>query len=152
MQALCDLLWEHFGHDEHQAVDRGGISWVGFYGSGKRYNTSPEEMTLLVRRDKPACSPIGLFGACGQSLRRRSILVIRDVASLGAGYIACDPRDQSELVLPCIDADGQAIAVLDIDSFAHNAFSIYDGLMLAEIMYQAGLTMRRQTASDIELI
>jgi putative methionine-R-sulfoxide reductase with GAF domain len=151
MGALCDLLWEHFGHDEHQAIDRGGISWVGFYGHGETYSTPEHEMTLLVRRDKPACSPIGLFGACGQSLRRKSILAVRDVAALGEGYIACDPRDQSELVLPCIDERGVAHAVLDVDSFALGAFTLYDALMLAEIMYQAGLTSRKLTAANVEV-
>ena len=35
-------------------------------------------------------------------------LIVDDVATLGAGYVACDPRDLSEIVVPCFDDDGRA--------------------------------------------
>ena len=47
-------IWSEFGN--HCPV-----SWVGFYFLGEG------EMTLGPRRDKPACSPIGLHGACGRA-------------------------------------------------------------------------------------
>jgi len=73
-------------------------------------------------------------------LLSRSILVVRDVASLGAGYVACDPRDRSELVLPCLRADGSAWGVFDLDSFDLGCFSEADGRMLWAALVAAGLT------------
>lgn len=97
MTALVDLLWEELSPN--------GLSWIGFY---LDQPDQAEETRLILgpRRDKPACSPIGLHGACGKVLLTRTPLIVADVRELGAGYIACDPLDQSELVLPCIDSDG----------------------------------------------
>ena len=105
---MVDALWEAF---------RGqGYSWVGFY--IKPPATAVDEQLLLgPRRDKPACSPIGLHGACGQAYLSEKTLIVRDVMDLGADYIACDPNDKSEIVIPLIDAEGQCWGVLDIDSF-----------------------------------
>ena len=42
---------------------------------------------------------------------------MRDVRVLGANYIACDPKDQSELVIPVWDVGGgQSLSVDDGDS------------------------------------
>ena len=85
--AVVDSIWTEFG--SHRPV-----SWVGYYHLGDG------EMTLGHRRDKPACSPIGLHGACGQAALSGRSLLVPDVRELGDGYIACDPRDLSELVVP----------------------------------------------------
>src|SRR5262245_36258971 len=89
MRQFCDIGWDAF-HDL-------GVSWIGFY---VRESPDANDLILAARRDKPACSPIGLHGACGRALLSRKPLVVTDVANLGAGYIACDPRDRSELVIP----------------------------------------------------
>ncbi len=62
--------------------------------------TDREEMVLGPHRDKPACSPVGLHGACGRAFLDRKPLIVRDVKELGDSYIACDPAEQSELVIP----------------------------------------------------
>ncbi|MCU0688775.1 MAG: ribulose-phosphate 3-epimerase [Phycisphaerales bacterium] len=133
MQAVVDALWQAFG------VDRGAgpMSWVGFYVPDP---SDPQGMILGPRRDKPACSPIGLHGACGRSYVSGRGLVIEDVAHLGAGYIACDPRDRSELVLPLLDERGVCTGVLDIDSYDVCAFSIADAIAMHETLARAGLT------------
>lgn len=128
MQAVVDLLWQHL---------RGaGVSWLGFY-----LHAGGDELILGPRRDKPACSPIGLHGACGQAFRSRRPLVVRDVAELGPHYIACDPRDRSEVVLPLLDADGTCWGVFDADSHELAAFSEGDVAGIHRVLRAAGLTV-----------
>lgn len=117
----------------------GGASWAGFY-LDCAGAPDAERLVLGAREPKPACSPIGVHGACGRCLLSRSILVVRDVASLGTGYVACDPRDRSELVLPCLRADGSAWGVFDLDSFDVGCFSEADGRVLWTALVAAGLT------------
>jgi|GEM_PF-565075 len=116
-----------------------GASWAGFY-LDRPGSPDAERLVLGAREPKPACSPIGLHGACGRCLLSRSILVVRDVSSLGAGYVACDPLDRSELVLPCLRADGSAWGVFDLDSFNVGCFSAADGRVLWTALMAAGLT------------
>lgn len=121
MRIVSDEIWREFGN--HRPV-----SWVGFYFLGDG------EMTLGPRRDKPACSPIGLHGACGQAATTGRTLVVKDVKELGGNYIACDPRDRSEIVVPVRGADGKVVAVLDVDSHAVGAFSEMDRSALEKIV------------------
>jgi putative methionine-R-sulfoxide reductase with GAF domain len=125
MQHVVDALWD--------ALHPLGVSWVGFY-----LHEGGDELVLGPRRDKPACSPIGLHGACGQAFRRRQPLVVRDVRDLGAGYIACDPRDRSEVVLALLDDDGSCWGVLDLDSHALGAFDGNDVAGLRQVLAAAG--------------
>lgn len=128
MQGVVDALWE--------GLSGTGVSWIGFYTK----TPGRDEMLLGPRRDKPACSPIGLHGACGRCWQTRKSLVVTDVAKLGAGYIACDPRDRSEVVVPLLEADGTCWGVLDADSYEVGAFNKEDAAGLALVMRAAGLT------------
>ncbi len=131
MEAFVALWWDAFAAT--------GVSWVGFYVD---HPGEPDDrrMTLAARRPKPACSPIGIHGACGQCLVAGRTLVVRDVRDLGEGYIACDPRDQSELVVPCVDSRGRPWGVLDVDSHDVASFSTGDGEAARELLALAGLT------------
>lgn len=133
MQRFVDAYWEAFNHDKTD----GRVSWVGFYLPDPENHT---QMILAARRDKPACSPIGLHGACGQSFTSRQTLVVTDVANLGAGYIACDPRDRSELVVPLIGPRGVCLGVLDVDSFDTHAFTEHDARETHAALARMGLT------------
>ncbi|HUU82877.1 MAG TPA: GAF domain-containing protein [Phycisphaerae bacterium] len=135
MRAVVDTLWE--------ALQDTGVSWVGFYLHEGRH-----DLVLGPRRDKPACSPIGLHGACGRAFRERRPLVVRDVAALGQNYIACDPRDRSELVIPLFEADGRCWGVLDLDSFEAGAFGIEDVEGLLGALQATGLTAEEVPAGD----
>ena len=128
MSAFVDTLWPRL----HGA----GVSWLGFYSRA----SGADEMVLEARRDKPACSPIGLHGACGQSCLTRTTLVVTDVKRLGAGYVACDPRDQSELVIPLLDGHGICWGVYDADSFDLGSFTEHDAEQVHELLVLAGLT------------
>lgn len=130
MQIFVDRLWD--------ALAPTGMSWGGFY---LHQPDAPDgqELVLGPRRDKPACSPIGLHGACGQSLTKRQALIVRDVRELGEGYIACDPRDQSEIVIPLIDETGACWGVLDLDSYDVGSFDERDRTGLERALRAAGL-------------
>jgi putative methionine-R-sulfoxide reductase with GAF domain len=122
MHVAVDALWDGLR-------DR-GVSWVGFY----LKSPDADELLLGPHRDKPACSPIGLHGACGRCWRERQPLVVPDVRDLGENYVACDPRDRSEIVLPCLDPDGSPWAVLDLDSFDLAAFDHTDVTGLQSVL------------------
>ncbi len=127
MQTLVDALWE--------ALAPTGVSWVGFY-----LHEGKDELVLGPRRDKPACSPIGLHGACGRAFKQKRPLVVRDVSALGENYIACDPRDRSEVVIPLLESDGTCWSVLDLDSHDVGAFDQTDIDGLLTLLRTADLT------------
>lgn len=128
MRAVADALWEAF-HSR-------GYSWVGFYTKAP----DADEMILGPRRDKPACSPIGLHGMCGFAWRERRSVVVRDVREIGENYVACDPRDMAEVVIPLLEEDGTCWGVLDADSFDVGAFDEADALGLARLVERARLS------------
>ena len=127
MRATVDTLWS--------TLKDTGVSWVGFY-----LHEGGDELVLGPRRDKPACSPIGLHGACGQVFTSRRPLVVRDVKDLGDNYIACDPRDRSEVVVPLLEADGACWGVLDLDSHDVGSFGEDDVAGLVAVLRAARLT------------
>jgi len=128
MREAADTLWR-FLKDV-------GVSWIGFY-------TKPDdadEMILGPSRDTPACSPIGMHGACGQCFLKKRPIVVSDVANLGPNYVACDPRDRSELIIPLYDESRRVYGVLDADSHQRNAFSTADVKELKQIMESTGIS------------
>ena len=131
MEAFVELWWKAFAAF--------GVSWAGFYVDCP-HEPDAQRMILAARRPGPACSPIGIHGACGQTLVSGQPMVVRDVADLGAGYIACDPRDRSELVVPCLTPEGHAWGVFDVDSHQVGSFQASDGTACQELLSLAGLT------------
>jgi GAF domain-containing protein len=134
MQMAVALLWRAFGNRP--------ISWVGFYDKVE----GAEEMVLVCREPKPACSPIGLQGMCGRSYLKKQSILVADVRTLGQNYIACDPKDQSELVVPLVDGAGACSGVLDVDSYDLGAFDEADVRGMTDVLIALGLT---KTASPI---
>lgn len=128
MREVTDTLWRFFRHH--------GVSWVGFY----TITEDHESMVLGPSRDTPACSPIGLHGACGKTWRTKRPMIIGDVVNLGPEYIACDPRDRSELVIPMFDDGGDCWGVLDVDSRERNAFGELDLIEMRRILEATGLS------------
>jgi putative methionine-R-sulfoxide reductase with GAF domain len=137
LQPLTDALWE--------TLHPCGLSWIGFYLEDLEHAVASAGdnglMILAARRDKPACSPIGLHGACGQSFREEAVRLIEDVALLGPNYIACDPRDRSELVVP-IYRNEKCWGVLDADSHELACFGDSDIEGLCGVLRAAGLLGR----------
>lgn len=127
MRALVDVLWEF--------LSLTGVSWVGFY-----VHEGRDALVLGPHRDKPACSPIGLHGACGRAFNKGMPLIVRDVANLREKYVVCDPRDRSEVVIPLLEDDGTCWGVLDLDSFEVGAFDPTDVIALGTLLRAVGLT------------
>ncbi len=93
-----------------------GYFWTGWY------RVHGAELVLGPFQGPTACTRIQKGqGVCGTAWERGSTVVVPDVEEF-PGHIACDPRSRSEIVLPVRDADGQVVAVLDIDSDRKNAF------------------------------
>ena len=128
MREVSDVLWRFFKDF--------GVSWVGFY----EKDPEADQMVLGPARDKPACSPIALHGACGMSWSKKRPIIVHDVHNLGEHYIACDPKDRSEVVIPLFNDDGSCWGVLDIDSFDRGAFGEHDVLELRKLMESTALS------------
>ncbi len=138
MQRVVDALWDELGGK--------GVSWLGFY----LKSPAGDGMVLGPRRDKPACSPIGLHGACGRSYLTHRVLIVTDVANLGAGYIACDPRDKSEVVVPMMEPSGETCwGVFDADSHETGAFDETDAAGLMRVFAAAGMAAGTRCATEI---
>ncbi|MFO0828509.1 MAG: hypothetical protein U0572_10225 [Phycisphaerales bacterium] len=101
MRAVVDSLWEH--------LSPAGVSWVGFYLPVYDDGGTVTELVLGPSRNTPACSPIGLHGVCGRGFLSGQIQLVRDVAELGSAYVACDPRDRAEVVVPVFLGDGTGV-------------------------------------------
>ncbi len=134
MQIAVDAMWDALGSR--------GVSWIGFY----LKTPGTDEMILGPRRDKPACSPIGMHGMCGRSWQERKPIIVKDVATLGANYIACDPKDKSELVIPLFEPDGMCWGVLDADSYDVDSFHDDDVTGLTRAVERLGLSTPQRPA------
>lgn len=130
MRAVVDALWD--------ALAATGVSWIGFY------TTRPDSDVMILgpARDKPACSPIKLHGVCGRALRDRCPIIVADVRSLGENYIACDPADMAEIVVPLFESDGACYGVLDADSHEVGAFDDSDVTGITGLVEHMGLSVR----------
>jgi putative methionine-R-sulfoxide reductase with GAF domain len=126
-RSFIDRLWDHLAPT--------GVSWLGIYLADP---ACPDSLLLGPCRDRPACSPIGMHGVCGDSFRQVRPLVVRDIRERGDSYIACDPRDRSELVVPLVDAHG-CWGVLDLDSHEVGSFGETDAEGLLATVAAAGL-------------
>jgi len=119
MATLSCLLYHGFGH-----------LWVGFYRvvePGRLLRVGPYQGTL-------GCLEIEFGrGVCGTAAASGRTLIVPDVA-LYAGHIACDARSRSEIVVPVVDANGNLMAVLDLDSEHLAAFDHNDALGLERLV------------------
>jgi L-methionine (R)-S-oxide reductase len=72
-------------------------------------------------------------GVCGAAARERRSQVVPDVEAF-PGHIACAASTRSEIVVPVFGADGELIAVLDLDSDRPAAFDAGDAAALEAMM------------------
>lgn len=139
MAFAIERLWRAFGGRP--------ISWIGFY----ERTPGTDEMVLLAREPRPACSPIGVHGMCGRSMLAARAMVVRDVKTLGEGYIACFPEDQSEMVVPLIE-DGACVAVLDVDSHEREAFCVADAQACSAVLETLGLSRPDEEQKEVVVL
>jgi L-methionine (R)-S-oxide reductase len=103
--------------------------WTGFYRrvSADMLLVGPYQGTMGCLR-----IPFGR-GVCGECARERRTLLVPDVHAF-PGHIACDSASASEIVVPVLDAAGELIAVLDVDSTLPAAFDETDQHWLEEMV------------------
>ena len=99
-----------------------GHLWTGFYRvvePGRLLRVGPYQGTL-------GCLEIAFGrGVCGTAAAERRTVIVPDVHAF-PGHIACDARSRSEIVVPVVDAGGELLAVLDVDSDRLGAFDAAD--------------------------
>ncbi|MFY0638073.1 GAF domain-containing protein [Maricaulis maris] len=97
--------------------------WTGFYEVDP---AKPTELVVGPYQGTMGCLriPFGK-GVCGAAAATGETQLVEDVHAF-PGHIACDSRSNSEIVVPVRDADGQLVAVLDIDSTEFGAFDTDD--------------------------
>lgn len=128
MQQLVDHMWRE--------LERCDVSWLGFYIDQP---DEPEDRRMILgpHRNKPACSPIGLHGVCGQAMLSQQPRIVDDVHSLGSDYVVCDPRDRAELVIPLFDGR-RCWGVIDLDSYTPGRFTDVDQEGVQLVLAAAG--------------
>lgn len=103
--------------------------WTGFY-----RRVAPALLRVGPYQGTMGCLEIDFArGVCGACATRRETLVVDDVEAF-PGHIACDSASASEIVVPVLDARGELIAVLDVDSTIPAAFDAVDQRWLERIV------------------
>ncbi len=111
----------------HHSDDR--FDWTGFYRV-----TEPEVLKIGPYQGGHGCLVIPFErGVCGAAARTGQVQLVSDVDAF-PGHIACASSTRSELVLPVRDANGNVIAVFDIDSDQPDAFTKDDAAALGAIL------------------
>ncbi|MBO9413080.1 MULTISPECIES: GAF domain-containing protein [unclassified Ruegeria] len=111
----------------HHSDDR--FNWTGFYRV-----TEPDLLKIGPYQGGHGCLVIPFSrGVCGAAARTQEVQLVADVDAF-PGHIACASSTRSELVLPVFDAQGEVIAVFDIDSDLPDAFTQADADGLAAIL------------------
>ncbi len=96
-----------------------GLNWVGFY------VMRGEQLVLGPFQGKVACTRIPMGkGVCGTAALANQTQRVADVHQFD-GHIACDAASNSEIVIP-VRAEGNVVAVLDIDSPIYDRFDEED--------------------------
>ena len=104
-----------------------GFFWVGFY------RVIGDKLVLGPFQGPIACTRIAFGkGVCGTAWKRAETVIVPDVDAF-PGHIACNSASRSEIVVP-VKADGEVIAVLDIDSDRLGAFDEVDQRYLEQLV------------------
>lgn len=105
------------------------FDWTGFYRV-----TESELLKIGPYQGGHGCLVIPFSrGVCGACARTGQVQLVPDVDAF-PGHIACASTTRSELVLPVRNAQGQIIAVFDIDSNQPDAFTTTDAAALQAIL------------------
>jgi len=103
--------------------------WTGFY-----RRVGPTRLLVGPYQGTMGCLDIEFGrGVCGAAAREGRTQLVADVHAF-PGHIACDSASASEIVVPVLDARGELIAVLDVDSTLPAAFDETDQRWLERIV------------------
>jgi L-methionine (R)-S-oxide reductase len=127
MATMAALIHHAFGH-----------LWTGFYRvvePGALLRIGPYQGSL-------GCLDITFGrGVCGTAAAMMKTVIVPDVEKF-PGHITCDARSRSEIVVPVRAAQGNLIAVLDIDSEQLDAFNQDDQRGLERLVSRFATTMQ----------
>lgn len=113
MATVASMLASSFDH----------YFWTGFYVVDP---TRERELVVGPYQGTLGCLRIAFGrGVCGTAAATGQIQLVEDVHAF-PGHIACDSRSASEIVVPVFDAQGQLLAVFDVDSDRPAAFDAVD--------------------------
>lgn len=102
--------------------------WTGFY------IISEEELIVGPYQGPLACQVLEKKkGVCWAAVERKEVIIVPDVHKF-PGHIACDSRSNSEIVVPLLNENKEAWAILDVDSRDFNAFTEIDREWLEKIV------------------
>ena len=97
--------------------------WTGFYVVDP---ANPNELVVGPYQGTLGCLRIAYGrGVCGTAAQSGQTQIVEDVHAI-SNHIACDSRTNSEIVVPVFDANGQLVAVLDVDSTTIASFNDTD--------------------------
>jgi len=114
------------------------FDWTGFYRL-----VEPGLLKIGPYQGEHGCLRITLDrGVCGAAARTKETQRVADVRTF-PGYIACSSSTLSEIVVPVLNARGELIAVLDIDSDTIDAFDEIDQVNLEKLCAAIGLMMKQ---------
>ncbi len=107
----------------HHAFDH--FHWTGFYRTVRK-----DHLQVGPYQGGHGCLDIPFErGVCGAAAREKQTQLVPDVEAF-PGHIACSSSTRSEIVVPVLTADGQVMAVLDVDSDDPDAFDAEDQMAL----------------------
>lgn len=109
--------------------------WTGFYVVDEvKKAQGVDELVVGPYNGTLGCLRIAFSrGVCGAAAAQRTTQIVPDVHAF-PGHIACDSRSNSEIVVPVVNADGELIAVFDVDSEQFGTFDETDQAGLEAIM------------------
>lgn len=118
MATMSAVLYHGFGH-----------LWAGFYRV-----VEPGVLQVGPYQGTLGCLEIRFGrGVCGTAAAERRTMIVPDVEAF-PGHIACDGRSRSEIVVPVTNADGELVAVLDLDSASLATFDEVDARWLERLV------------------
>ncbi len=98
------------------------FDWTGFYRVKKGENL----LIVGPYQGSHGCLRIAFGdGVCGSAFREKKTQLVDDVTTF-EGHIACSSTTISEIVVPIFNAEGEVVAVFDVDSNAPAAFDSVD--------------------------
>ncbi len=104
-----------------------GFFWVGFY------LLRGDQLVLGPFQGPVACTRIETDkGVCGYAYTTRETVIVPNVDEF-PGHIACSSAARSEIVVPLVGPNGEAVGVLDVDSDRLDDFSNVDAEGLGTI-------------------
>jgi GAF domain-containing protein len=109
------------------------FDWTGFYRV-----VAPGMLAVGPYQGGHGCLRIPFDrGVCGAAARTKTTQRVADVTAF-AGHIACSSTTRSEIVVPILDARGETIALLDVDSDDPDAFAEIDQVELEDLCAMLG--------------